>query len=73
MCILEIEDRGKGIPAEILEQSSQDWTGSQGVGVRGMNERLRQLGGRLELVSKKTGTTVRALIPATEPSSAMRA
>jgi PAS domain S-box-containing protein len=73
MCILEIEDEGKGIPSEILEQSAQDWTGSQGVGVRGMNERLRQLGGRLELVSKTGGTTVCAMIPATEPSSAVRA
>jgi len=41
MCILEIEDEGKGIPSQILEQSAQDWTGSQGVGLRGMNERLR--------------------------------
>jgi PAS domain S-box-containing protein len=72
MCILEIEDEGKGIPSQILEQSAQDWTGSQGVGVRGMNERLRQLGGRLELMSKKTGTTVCAMVPAGEPSSATR-
>jgi PAS domain S-box-containing protein len=72
MCILEIEDEGKGIPSQVLEQSTQDWTGSQGVGVRGMNERLRQLGGRLELMSKKTGTTVRAMIPAGEPSSVTR-
>ena len=37
-----------------------------GVGVRGMNERMQQLGGRLELASTKTGTTVRAMIPVTE-------
>jgi PAS domain S-box-containing protein len=72
MCILEIEDEGKGISSQILEQSARDWTGSQGVGVRGMNERLRQLGGRLDLVGKKTGTIVRAMIPAGEPSSATR-
>jgi two-component system NarL family sensor kinase len=70
MCVLEIEDQGKGIPAELLEQSSQDWMGAPGVGVRGMNERMRQLGGRLELVSTKSGTTVCARVPAAECSSA---
>ena len=70
MCILEVEDEGKGIPPQLLEQFAQDWMGAPGVGVRGMNERMRQLGGRLELVSKKSGATVRAIVPATEPTSA---
>jgi two-component system NarL family sensor kinase len=70
MCILEIEDQGKGIPQQLLEQSSQGWAGAPGVGVRGMNERMRQLGGRLELVSRKNGAMVRAIVPATESSSA---
>jgi signal transduction histidine kinase len=38
--------------------------GSLGVGLRGMNERLRQLGGRLELSSTENGTTIRAVAPA---------
>ena len=63
MGILEIEDRGKGIPSQLLEQSAEDWMGALGVGVRGMNERIRQLGGRLELVSNESGTKVSAMVP----------
>jgi PAS domain S-box-containing protein len=73
MGVLEIEDRGKGISPEVLEQSAQDWMGAPGVGVRGMNERMRQLGGRLELVSKESGTTVRVIVPAMESSSSTSA
>ena len=63
MGILEIEDKGKGISPQLLGKTSQDW---MGVGVRGMNERMQQLRGRLELASTETGTTVRAMIPVTE-------
>jgi PAS domain S-box-containing protein len=62
--ILEVRDRGKGLPPGLLEESDQDWMGQLGVGLRGMNERMRQLGGTLELVSTKEGTTVRAIVPA---------
>ena len=64
MGILEVRDRGKGLPPGLLEQSSPDWMGQLGVGLRGMNERMRQLGGTLELTSTKEGTTVRAMVPA---------
>jgi PAS domain S-box-containing protein len=64
MGILEVRDRGKGLPPGLLEQSSQDWMGQLGVGLRGMNERMRQLGGTLELTSTKEGTTVRGMVPA---------
>jgi len=63
MGTLEIEDKGKGIPKEILEQSGQDWTAAPRVGLRGMNERMQQLGGKFELISEKLGTTVRAMVP----------
>jgi signal transduction histidine kinase len=36
-----------------------------GVGVPGMHERMSQLGGRLEIDSSSSGTTVRATIPLT--------
>ncbi len=62
-CILEIEDKGKGINPAVLEQAGTDWMGAIGVGVRGMNERMRQLGGKLELISDGTGTRVVATIP----------
>ena len=59
---LEVMDKGKGIPAGVLE-SSRDTQGTLGVGLRGMAERMRQLGGNLELISSGTGTTVRATMP----------
>ena len=68
MAILEIEDEGKGMPSELLEQSGQDWIGALGVGLRGMNERLSQLGGRLEIISKEDGTIVSAAVPISESS-----
>jgi signal transduction histidine kinase len=37
--------------------------GALGVGVRGMNERMRQLKGKLEIISQECGTLVRATIP----------
>lgn len=59
---LEIHDDGKGIPPSILEMGP-DALGKMGVGLRGMDERMRQLGGSLELISSDSGTTVRATLP----------
>lgn len=61
---MEVRDSGKGIPTNLLEQSGEDWMGSLGVGLRGMNERMRQLGGKLEVASTDKGTTVTASVPA---------
>lgn len=60
---LEIRDVGKGIPAGLLEESSKDWMGAQGMGLRGMRERMRQLGGDLNVTSDRRGTEIRATIP----------
>ncbi len=60
VCI-EVQDQGKGIPLEKqLELSSSSRTG---VGFRGMRERLRQLGGSLEIRSDNAGTAVTATLP----------
>jgi signal transduction histidine kinase len=60
--IIEIHDQGKGIPTPVLE-SAQDACGTTiGVGLRGMTERVRQLGGKLEVISGTAGTTVRAIL-----------
>jgi PAS domain S-box-containing protein len=67
--VLEIKDNGRGISPSLLEESAPDWSGIQGVGLRGMNERMEQLGGKLQLVSDASGTTVRATIPMAESSS----
>ena len=37
-----------------------------GVGIAGMRERARQLGGRLEIISDQSGTTLRVLQPQPE-------
>jgi PAS domain S-box-containing protein len=69
--ILQIQDQGKGIPAGILEEAGQDRTGSLGVGLRGMSERMQQLGGKLEIFSNPDGTTVSATVPVAESNSAV--
>jgi signal transduction histidine kinase len=59
---VEVEDRGKGIPPE--RQFEMGSAGIPGVGIRGMRERLRQLGGSLEIHSNGGGTLVVAQLPA---------
>jgi PAS domain S-box-containing protein len=61
---LEIRDQGTGIPASILKQAGVGWQRAFGVGLRGMSERLGQLGGRLEISSSEHGTAVTAIVPA---------
>jgi len=56
-----VEDRGKGISAE--KQSEMATDGKPGVGIRGMRERIRQLGGTLEIESNSKGTAVIAYLP----------
>jgi PAS domain S-box-containing protein len=63
---LEVEDRGKGIPPE--KRQAMDSGGTAGVGIRGMRERLRQLGGSLEINSNDTGTVVVARLPVASTS-----
>jgi len=62
MVVLQISDEGKGLPEEIFD-SAQDSFGALGVGLRGMNERMRQLGGLLEVSSNGNGTTITARVP----------
>ena len=64
---VEIEDKGRGIPPE--KQEEMNSSGMPGVGIRGMRERLRQLGGTLEITSNGSGTIVIVELPLTEPSS----
>lgn len=58
---LEIEDAGRGFPIEkesVFRSSAQG-----GVGLRGMQERLRQLGGTLQIQSNGHGIRVTAVLP----------
>lgn len=58
---LKVEDNGVGMPAEKLDEVTSPR--ALGVGVRGMRERLRQLGGSLDIHSDDNGTTVEARLP----------
>jgi PAS domain S-box-containing protein len=58
---LEVRDEGKGIPPE--KQASLNSSGAVGVGFRGMRERVRELGGTLEIRSSPAGTIVLATLP----------
>jgi len=72
---VEVEDRGKGIPPE--KQYEMASRGTPGVGIRGMRERLRQLGGSLDIQSNAKGTLIVAQLPvalaSANPSVALRA
>ncbi len=59
---LEISDDGRGLPKELLNH--RNGTGMTGVGIAGMRERVRQLGGQFELTSSSRGTTIRVTLPA---------
>jgi two-component system NarL family sensor kinase len=59
---LEVRDHGKGMQPEIADSIRDSW-GSLGVGLRGMNERMNQLGGTLEISSSAEGTVVIAAAP----------
>lgn len=56
---IEVQDQGKGIPVE--RQSELSSGGIPGVGIRGMRERLRQLGGSLEIASEGAGLGMRVV------------
>jgi signal transduction histidine kinase len=61
---LSIRDYGKGIPPEVVNANG---VGKKiGVGLRGMRERVRQLGGTLSITAADPGTIVEASIPLTE-------
>lgn len=61
---LEVHDQGKGISVQKQRNSGS----MKGVGIQGMHERVRQLGGRLQINSGKGGTSVVAILP-TESAS----
>ena len=64
---LLVEDRGRGIATDRTPESSDELP-ALGIGIPGMRERVRQLGGRLEVVSTAQGTSVSAIVPLKEES-----
>jgi len=64
---LEVGDNGKGIPEERLRRFNAS-VASAGVGITGMRERVRELGGHLEIRSID-GTTISVDLPALKLSA----
>jgi PAS domain S-box-containing protein len=64
--ILEVSDEGSGLDQETQAKIASGET--TGVGLRGMQERARNLGGRVEIRSNGKGTTVTAIIPFADQS-----
>ena len=62
---LTVSDDGHGMDSQTLAQVQSEGA-ALGVGVAGMKERLRQLGGLLEIASSNSGTTVTAALPQAE-------
>jgi signal transduction histidine kinase len=60
--VLEVRDNGRGMEPEIVHRFRQTGAGV-GVGLMSMHERARELGGKLQLESSSTGTSVRITIP----------
>lgn len=60
--VLTVKDHGMGVPREVLDRFWK--TGNVGVGLAGIRERLKELGGALEIESNLDGTLLRATIPA---------
>jgi signal transduction histidine kinase len=65
---VEIRDTGQGMPVE--KKQALMSSGSVGVGIRGMQERLRQFGGTLIVKSENgAGTVLQATLSLSPPSS----
>jgi signal transduction histidine kinase len=64
--ILEVQDEGKGIPANRLAEIQAH---GAGVGIRGMRERIRRFEGQMEISSDESGTTVSFKFPVPKSSS----
>ena len=62
--MLTVRDNGVGIPKDLLDRFRT--SGTSGVGLAGMRERIRELGGTFEVESGDEGTCVRVVVPLTE-------
>jgi signal transduction histidine kinase len=68
--VLAVKDYGKGIPQE-LAGKSRTKRGVVGVGLAGMRERVRELGGQLEILPQTPGTLILVTLPVSVAEVAM--
>ncbi|MBI2816487.1 MAG: PAS domain S-box protein [Acidobacteria bacterium] len=60
---LVVQDQGKGFPSEESDQAAKPSV-TLGVGIRGMMERVKQLGGSMQVRAANPGTIVEVALPA---------
>ncbi len=60
-----VKDDGKGIGEKVAELQPD----SLGIGIGGIRQRAKELGGELRIVNTKPGTMVEVIIPSTAPSN----
>jgi signal transduction histidine kinase len=60
---LEIQDQGRGLRDRLLQESGTPQSLTLGVGIQGMRERIRQLGGTFDIEFTGSGTTVHVSVP----------
>jgi len=65
--LFEVSDAGRGFKATDGDHAGK--VVDHGIGIRGMRERIRQLGGSLQIDSGPGGTRVRAILPLGEAAS----
>ena len=65
---LELKDYGKGISPSFLDRFQKTGTGA-GVGLAGIRERVRELGGELVIESNECGTLLKVAVPVSTVAS----
>jgi signal transduction histidine kinase len=64
LATLEVQDFGKGLPQAVMDRFQRTGTGS-GVGLAGIRERVKELGGDFTISSNGSGTILRSAVPLT--------
>jgi two-component system CheB/CheR fusion protein len=64
--VLEVHDQGRGLRQELKQSNGTLVPAQMGVGIQGMRERVRQLGGTFDVGFTDRGTTVRVRVPLKE-------
>ena len=66
--VLEVKDFGRGLSPSVMERFHRTGSGS-GVGLAGIRERMKELGGDFTICSTPAGTTLRSAVPLCEETT----
>lgn len=67
VAVLTVRDYGKGMPKNSVGRFAKNGN-HVGVGLAGMRERVKELGGSLQIESGSSGTTLKAVVPVSQPT-----